>query len=127
MQSQVARNAANHFARMVENAFGIYKNTTSTTHKMMFYQDDILNFSNNFMHHLEMQQMIFERMTEYSLIFKIAKSHINYKTQRVLGHILTKDGRLPDRSLIKTICELQKPTNLQQVQSLLGLAQVARE
>jgi hypothetical protein len=124
---QGARNAANHFARMVENAFGIYKNTTSTTHKMMFYQDDILNFSNNFMHHLEMQQMIFERMTEYSLIFKIAKSHINYKTQRVLGHILTKDGRLPDPSLIKTICELQKPTNLQQVQSLLGLAQVARE
>jgi hypothetical protein len=43
---QGAKNAANHFARMVEKAFGIYKNTTSTTHKMMFYQDDILNFSN---------------------------------------------------------------------------------
>jgi hypothetical protein len=27
---QGARNAANHFARMVENAFGIYKNTTKT-------------------------------------------------------------------------------------------------
>jgi hypothetical protein len=61
------------------------------------------------------------------LIFKIAKSHVNYRQQRVLGHILTKDGRFPDPSLTETITNLAKPTNLQQIQSLLGLAQVARE
>jgi hypothetical protein len=93
----------------------------------MYYQDYILNFSNSLEDHLIMQQEIYDKMTEYRLIFKIIKAHIDYKSQRVLGQFLTKGGRLPDPSLVKTICELQQPKTLQQIQSLLGLAQVARE
>jgi hypothetical protein len=57
------------------------------------------------------------------IIFKIAKTtQINYKQQRVLDHILTKNSRLPDPSLTKAITSLVK-----RIQSLLGLAQVAHE
>jgi hypothetical protein len=55
---------------------------------MMHYQDDILNFSHGLLDHLTMQQKIYDKMNEFKLIFKIAKAHINYKTQRVLGQLL---------------------------------------
>jgi len=122
---QGAKNAANHFASLVETAFGHLRD--NKLQKMMVYQDDILNFSDDLEQHLLLQQIIYNTMREYRLIFKIVKAHLNYKTQRVLGHILTKNGRLPDPSLIKSICDLVKPKNLVGIQSLLGLAQVARE
>jgi hypothetical protein len=125
---QGAKNAASHFAALVEEAFGSLRDDLSNPfQKMMVYQDDILNFSTTLVDQLLQQQKIYNIMRDYGLIFKIIKAHINYKTQRVLGHILTKDGRFPDPSLTKTIKELARPTTLQGIQSLLGLAQVARE
>jgi hypothetical protein len=40
---------------------------------------------------------------------------------------MTKHGRLPDPALINNIINLASPTDLKGIQSLLGLAQVARE
>jgi transposase InsO family protein len=123
-----AKNAASHFASMVEDGFGpIRDNTEFPDEKMFVYQDDILNHSHKLRDHLLLQQKIYDRMRKLQLIFKISKSHINYKQQRVLGHILTKDGRFPDPSLTDTITKLATPVNLKEIQSLLGLAQVARE
>jgi len=125
---QGAKNAANHFASMVEVAFGdLRDDTTNKLQKMMVYQDDIVNFSHEIVHHLLLQQRFNNIMRDYCLIFKIVKAHITYKQQRVLGHVLTKNGRLPDPSLTKSIREIAKPQTLVAIQSLLGLAQVARE
>jgi hypothetical protein len=125
---QGAKNAANHFATLVEKRFGpLRDDTTFPSEKMFVYQDDVLNYSPDLLSHLLLQQKIYNIMRETNLIFKIAKTHINYKQQRVLGHILTKDGRYPDPSLTQTITSLVKPTSLLGIQSLLGLAQVARE
>jgi len=123
-----AKNSANHFAHIVQEAFGDLKTQAeSSEKKMFFYQDDILNYSNSLRYQLITQQAIYDILRDYNLLFKIIKTHFNYKTQRVLGHVLTADGRLPDPSLTKTIRELVRPTSLQGIQSLLGLAQVARE
>ena len=123
-----AKNSANHFAHIVQKAFGELKaQATNSEKKMFFYQDDILNYSKTLKYQLLTQQDIYDVLREYSLLFKIVKTHFNYKTQRVLGHVLTAEGRLPDPSLTKTIRELVRPTSLQGIQSLLGLAQVARE
>ena len=54
-------------------------------------------------------------------------AHINYTTQRVLGYIVSKEGRRVDPSLVDAINKLAPPKTLQAIQSLLGLAQVARE
>ena len=52
---------------------------------------------------------------------------MNYTTQRVLGYIMSKEGRRVDPSLVEAINKLATPKTLQAIQSLLGLAQVARE
>jgi len=123
-----AKNSANHFANIVQKAFGDMKdNAESSEEKMFFYQDDVLNYSKTLEYQLITQQKIYDVLRAYDLLFKIIKTHFNYKTQRVLGHVLTANGRLPDPSLTKTIRELAVPTTLQGIQSLLGLAQVARE
>jgi len=123
-----AKNSANHFAHIVQKAFGDLKTQAENSDKkMFFYQDDILNYSKTLRYQLLTQQDIYNVLRDYNLLFKIIKTHFNYKTQRVLGHVLTADGRLPDPSLTKTIRELVRPTSLQGIQSLLGLAQVARE
>ena len=52
---------------------------------------------------------------------------MNFPEQKILGHVFTRKGRLPDPALIRTIIDLQRPTTIEQVQSLLGLVQVSRE
>jgi len=77
--------------------------------------------------HLQVQQDIYDIMAENTLVFKYVKGHLNYSTQRILGHIMSKEGRSADPSLISTITNLAKPTTLEAVRSCLGPAQVARE
>ncbi len=74
--------------------------------------------------HLNLQQEIYDNNT---LVFKSIKGHLNYSTQRILGHIMSKEGRAPDPTLVSTINNLAKPTTLEGVRSCLGLTQVARE
>ena len=52
---------------------------------------------------------------------------MNFTTQRVLGYIMSKEGRRVDPSLLDAINKIAPPKTLQGIQSLLGLAQVARE
>ena len=79
----------------------------------MYYQDYMLSFTNALLDHLVMQQQIYDCMREFTLIFKIVKAHIYYKTQRVLGNILTNDGRLSiTNKTILLIPDLFKPFRL---------------
>jgi hypothetical protein len=61
------------------------------------------------------------------MVLKISKTHLNFRNMKILGHILSPDGRTVDPGLVKDIQNLQVPTDLKGVQSLLGLVQVARE
>ena len=94
---------------------------------MSVYQDDVCNFDDDLLQHLDCQQDIYDIMEDNTLVFKSIKGHLNYSTQRILGHIMSKAGRAPDPTLVSTINNLAKPTTLEAVRSCLGLAQVARE
>ena len=94
---------------------------------MSVYQDDVCNFSDDLLENLHLQQEIYDIMETNTLVFKSVKGHLNYTTQHILGHIMSKEGRTPDPSLVRTINSLAKPTTLEAVRSCLGLAQVARE
>ena len=121
---QGLKNAANYFARIVHEMFyGLQIQGKC----MSVYQDDVCNFSDDLFEHLLLQQEIYDIMASNTLVFKSVKGHLNYSTQRILGHIMSKEGRAPDPSLISTIQNLAKPTTLEAVRSCLGLAQVARE
>ena len=121
---QGLKNAVNYFAHIVHEMFyGLQIQGKC----MSVYQDDVCNFSDDLFEHLLLQQEIYDIMASNTLVFKSVKGHLNYSTQRILGHIMSKKGRAPDPSLISTIQNLAKPTTLEAVRSCLGLAQVARE
>ena len=61
------------------------------------------------------------------MVFKPTKTFLNEPAQKILGHVISKEGRSTDPGLVRAIKELQSPTTITQVRSLLGLAQVARE
>ena len=77
--------------------------------------------------HMDMQEDVHTQCRKYNMILKPSKAHLNFTTQRVLGYIVSKEGRRVDPSLVEAITKLAPPKTLQGIQSLLGLAQVARE
>ena len=121
---QGLKNAANFFARIVHEMFSSLQIKGKS---MSVYQDDVCNFDDDLLQHLDLQQEIYDIMEDNTLVFKSIKGHLNYTTQRILGHIMSKEGRAPDPTLVSTINNLAKPTTLEGVRSCLGLAQVARE
>jgi len=121
---QGLKNAANFFAKLVHEMFYSLQIEGKS---MSVYQDDVCNFSDDLLQHLDLQQEIYDIMEDNTLVFKSVKGHLNYSSQRILGHIMSKEGRAPDPTLVSTINNLAKPTTLEGVRSCLGLAQVARE
>ena len=120
---QGGKSSANVFAKIVSEVFHPLRDQP-----FLWYQDDLVNHENaDVVQHMEMQEKIHEQCRRYHLILKPAKAHVNFTTQRVLGYIVSKEGRSVDPNLVSAITKLAIPRTLQNIQSLLGLAQVARE
>jgi hypothetical protein len=119
---QGTRNSATFWAKVVKETFQHLEHLA-----LIVYQDDILNHDTDLLSHLLLQQVTYDTIRTRNMKLKLAKTHQNYRTMRVLGHILTPEGRIVDPNLVKTILDLQPPRDLKQVQSVLGLIQVARE
>ncbi|KAJ1391649.1 hypothetical protein B484DRAFT_408678 [Ochromonadaceae sp. CCMP2298] len=64
-----------------------------------------------------LQQEQYQLMLNNSLTFKASKAHLNYKSQRILGHIMSKHGRTVDPSIVSAINKLAVPTTLTGLQS----------
>jgi hypothetical protein len=97
------------------------------TEKMFFYQDDVFNHEEDLRGHIILNEHIFEKLRKRGMIFKPSKYHANYRMMKVLGHVMTEDGRYPDPELVRAINDLGVPTDQSQVRSLVGLAIVAKE
>ena len=95
--------------------------------RMFFYQDDVFIYENKLQEHLDIQDRIFERMRKKGMIFKPSKYHSNYRMMKVLGHIMTEEGRIVNPELTRAINQLDKPTTQSEVRSMIGLAIVAKE
>jgi hypothetical protein len=115
--------SANVFAKIVSDIF-----TPLQGKEFFWYQDDLVNHEDkSITSHMDMQQLIYSKCIERRVILKPSKAHMNYTSQRVLGYIMSKEGRRVDPSLVDAINKIAPPKTLQGIQSLLGLAQVARE
>eukprot|EP01034_Spumella_vulgaris_P021960 gene21960-28041_t len=121
---QGARNAATFWAEMIAD---IFKPMLSKNRPVIVYQDDVGNRAKDLISHLDTQQEIYDILGEHSMIFKTTKMHCNYKTQRILGHVLNGEGRVPDPKTLEAVTDLQIPRTLKEVRSVLGLFQYARE
>jgi hypothetical protein len=87
----------------------------------------VLNHTEDFQDHLDVQEATYSRLRESQLTLKLSKTHLNYSVVKFLGHILTKEGRLPDPKAVEAISEWKDPTTAKEVRSFLGATLYYRE
>jgi hypothetical protein len=88
--------------------------------------DDTIIFSKNEQEHLKHLKIVFQRLRDNNITLNPEKCNLFKKEIKVLGHIITENGIMPDPDLIKAIVERKEPTNLKELQSFLGLTNVFR-
>ena len=115
-------NSPSVFCRLIAKTFeGVDRR------KFSAYIDDVLNHTEDFGDHLEVQQDTYRRLRDSQLTLKLSKTHLNYSVVKFLGHILTKEGRLPDPKAVEAINEWRDPTTAKEVRSFLGATLYYRE
>ena len=115
-------NSPSVFCRLIARTFEGMKR-----HRFSAYIDDVLNHTDDFGEHLATQKDLYDRLRESQLTLKLSKTHLNYSTVKFLGHILTKEGRLPDPEAVEAIQQWKDPTTAKEVRSFLGATLYYRE
>jgi len=95
--------------------------------KFSAYIDDVLNHTDDFDEHVELQQEMYDRLRDNCLTLKVAKTHLNQTSVKFLGHILSQEGRYPDPKAVEAILEWKDPTTTKEVRSFLGSTLYYRE
>ena len=99
--AQGLRDAATAFAKAVKHIF-----KDLSLQRMMAYQDDVVNYeSTTLSSHLDMQHKIYDILEENQLVVNPVKTHLNYRTHKILGHVLNAEGRRADPGLAQVARE----------------------
>ena len=85
------------------------------------YMDDILVYSSDEKTHLKHLETIFKRLRKARLKIKISKCIFLKKHLHYLGHLLSAEGIMPMREKTDAITELLPPTNVHEVQQVMGM------
>jgi hypothetical protein len=85
------------------------------------YLDDIIIYSNTFEQHLDHIQQVFEALRKANLKIKLKKCFFCYPEIEFFGHIVGRNGLKSDPKKIEKVQNLPNPTNITELQSLLGL------
>ena len=115
-------NSPSVFCRLIAKTFEGMKRE-----RFSAYIDDVLNHADDFQTHLDTQQDMYDRLRTAGLTLKLSKTHLNYERVKFLGHILTREGRLPDPEAVEAIAEWSNPTTAKEVRSFLGSTLYYRE
>ena len=93
----------------------------------LIYLDDVLVYSRTFDAHLEHLRLVFNRFRESGLKLKPNKCHFGQKKVKFLGHVISKDGVLPNPDKVSAIKEYPVPRSVKDVRAFLGLANYYRK
>lgn len=120
---QGAVNSASIWARVIHKTLEELNNLP-----IKWYQDDIVNHaSGSIIEHLDTQQRLYNTLRRDNMTLKRSKTFMNFRAQKILGHIVSKRGREADPETISAITSLRPPQSVSGVRQVLGLAQVVRE
>jgi len=87
---------------------------------VLAYLDDILVHSPSFGETLSLLRKVFERLRAAGLTLNLPKSHFFPRKLQYLGQILEDGHMVPDPQRIQALYQIQPPSNVSEVQSLLG-------
>ena len=110
-------NAGASFCHLMEMCLGNQQYLT-----LLFYIDNICVFSSSIDEMLDRIPLVFDCLKEFNLKIKPKKSFFFQSSVLFLGHMLLKDGILPNPEKVKKVKDWPTPQSAKEVHSFLGLA-----
>ena len=94
---------------------------------IIVYLDDINIYSKTFEEHLEKLEEVLKRLKIAGLKIKLSKCHFIKEELTFLGHVVNKEGILPDPEKIEKVKNFPRPKTVKDIRSFLGLASYYRK
>ena len=89
---------------------------------VIVFIDDILIYSPNEEEHEKHLRLVLQRLQEKQLFGKLKKCEFWLPSIAFLGHVINKDGVSVDPHKVEAVANWQRPTNVSEIRSFLGLA-----
>ena len=94
--------------------------------KCLNYVDDFCLHCEQLQSFLELLEIVFQGLREYSLFLKPSKCHVLKLEVKFLGFIISENKCAVDPSRIETLLSTKVPTTMTQIRSVLGAASYLR-
>ncbi|KAL0810732.1 hypothetical protein ABMA28_010054 [Loxostege sticticalis] len=102
------------FQRIMSNLLGSIEN-------VQVFLDDVIIGGKTRFEHLEALQLVLQKLKESGLKIKLSKCVFLAKEVSYLGYVVSREGIKADPSKIEAIQKIQKPRNVSELRSFLGL------
>jgi hypothetical protein len=89
---------------------------------VVVFIDDILVYSSSYLEHEKHLRKVLEILRENKLYVKLDKCEFWLKDVIFLGHVISAGGICVDPRKVEAVLKWEKPTNVIEIQSFLGLA-----
>lgn len=114
-------NAPATFERMMDNILRGLK-----WQICLCYLDDIVIFSPDFPTHLLRLERVLKCVADAGLQLNLKKCRFAARQLVILGHVVSKEGVLPDPAKLQAVAQFPRPTTLKELRSFIGLASYFR-
>ena len=108
-------NAAQRLCRLMDKVI-----PSELKDRIFVYLDDLLVVSPDFNKHMEMLQVVGEKLSSAGLTINMEKSKFCYKELRYLGYIVGGGKIKPDEKKLEAILNIQPPKSTKDVRKFLG-------
>jgi hypothetical protein len=89
---------------------------------VVVFIDDILVYSNSYLEHEQHLRQVLSTLREHQLYAKVSKCEFWLKEVVFLGHVISVQGILVDPRKVEVVLKWERPTNVTEIRSFLGLA-----
>jgi hypothetical protein len=110
-------NAPSVFMELMNRVFQEYLESF-----VVVFINDILVYSANHVKREEHLRTVMEKLRENKWFAKLKKCEFWLEEVSFLGHVVNKNGLAVDRAKVKAVVEWERPTNVREICSFLGLA-----
>ena len=83
--------------------------------------DDIIVHCADQQQHDQRLSVVLNKLVEANITLNLKKCEFNVKTVKVLGHVISSNGISADPSKVNAITSMQKPSNVKELRSFLGM------
>ena len=94
--------------------------------QVIAYIDDLLVHSDTHDRHLEILDLLLQRLVEHRIKINLEKCEFGSKRVAYLGFQLTEDGIVPGEDKLKAVGQAPPPSNVKEIRQFLGLCNFFR-